>query len=248
LEPALGQFQTVPRTLTQTKAVLLRRTEYRDTDLYLVFMTEDYGKLKLLARGARNSRKRFGGALEPMHELGLELEQREQAFSLQGAQIVQYRSVLTQSLERMQAASRVLKWVREVAPEAQPEPLVWNILSDVLRRLNGSELGALRPVTTAAGLQLLDAFGWALDLDCCVRCGKQCPAGRASAFDPVAGGLVCSSCGGARYMLSAVEREQLSALRDIDTAPRLDPEFDLRAQSLVDAAFAAHALGPGGEA
>jgi DNA repair protein RecO (recombination protein O) len=238
----------VQRAIATTQAVLLRRTDYRDADLYLVVFTEDFGKLGLLARGARNSRRRFGGALEPLHELQLELSQSEQGFSLMSAQIARYRGTLAAQLDRMQAAARALRWVREVTPEGQPEPEIWSVLSRLLTRLDAVEPMSTSELTTAAGLQLLEALGWGLELDACVRCGKACPEGKASGVDPAQGGLVCSACGGGRFALSGVERSQLKALRDSEEPSALDAESAARALTLVETAFSCHALSGEGRA
>ena len=50
---------------------------YGESDLIAVLLTEDYGKLSGIARGARRSRRRFSGpALEPLHEIELRFKRR----------------------------------------------------------------------------------------------------------------------------------------------------------------------------
>src|SRR5690606_17286574 len=94
-------------------ALLLKRIDYRDSDLIVTLFTFDYGKVQALARGARRSRKRFAGSLEPMHTLEVELSEpaRGQLYELRTASIITPRFRLAQRLERLQAAGRVLGWL-----------------------------------------------------------------------------------------------------------------------------------------
>ena len=47
-----------------TPAILLRRLEYGDFDLILTFMSLERGKISLIAKSAKKSKKRFAGILE----------------------------------------------------------------------------------------------------------------------------------------------------------------------------------------
>ena len=49
----------------QSRALLLRSVDYRDSDRIVTLLTERKGKMSALARGARRSRRRLGGALQP---------------------------------------------------------------------------------------------------------------------------------------------------------------------------------------
>ena len=47
-------------------ALILRTYRYGEADRIVVFLTIDQGKKRGVAKNATNSRKRFGGALEPL--------------------------------------------------------------------------------------------------------------------------------------------------------------------------------------
>ena len=57
----------------ETKALVLRRTPYREADLVVTLFTAELGQVSALARAARKSQRRFGGSLEPFHTLEVEL-------------------------------------------------------------------------------------------------------------------------------------------------------------------------------
>ena len=49
-----------------SEAVVLRTWPVHEADLVVSFFTRDFGKMRGVAKSAVKSRKRFGGALEPM--------------------------------------------------------------------------------------------------------------------------------------------------------------------------------------
>ena len=191
------------------QALLLRRVEYGESDLVVTMLTDTIGRVSALARGARKSTKRFGGVIEPMHTLQIAYDDRSGAelVVLREAKLARARPFLVTNLERMQAAGQALNWVRKAAPPRTPEPEVWAAMVRLLDQL-GDPDDSVAPRTrlAATGLQLLSAFGWGIDFERCVGCGKAPAEGQAAAVDAARGGLVCRDCGGARRRLSGRER------------------------------------------
>ena len=52
-----------------TSAIVLRRIDYGDFDLILTMLTPSRGKLTVMAKAAKRSKKRFGGILELFSDL-----------------------------------------------------------------------------------------------------------------------------------------------------------------------------------
>ena len=88
-----------------------------------------------------------------------------------------------------------------------------------------------------SGLRLLSAFGWGIDFERCVSCGKLATPGQAASVDTARGGLVCRDCGGARRRLSGSERKALSGAA---AGGSLDDEIAALALDLVEQALKAH--------
>ena len=233
----------VRRTSSQARvalALLLRRVEYGESDLVITLLTDSIGRVSALARGARKSVKRFGGALEPMHTLRVSYDDRSGAelVVLREAKLERARPFLVTNLERMQAAGQALNWVRKAAPPRTPEPEVWAAMETFLDQLAAVD-DPVSPRTrlAATGLRLLAAFGWGIDFERCVSCGKLAGPAQSGAVDAARGGLVCRACGGARRRLSASERALLSAAASGGT---LDDDSAILALELVEQALKAH--------
>ncbi len=229
---------------SQDRAFLLGRAEYREADLIVTLFTETSGVVSALARSARRSRRRFGGALEPLHTLEVELAgaRRGELAVLSSATIVRPRFGLLQEVARLHAAGRALGWVRHCVAPRTPEVALWGALSSSLDRLEEAATAEVHGAVLATfGFILLAELGWGLEFHRCVRCGRECPAQRPSAVSPSAGGVVCSACGGARTLISARTRQRLVLLAQGDSSPDLDHAEMQIAITLVEETLRAHA-------
>jgi DNA repair protein RecO (recombination protein O) len=165
------------QSLGTTRALLVKRVEYGESDLVLTLFTERFGRVSVLARGARRSMRRYGGALEPMHTLEVSLEERPhgELLTLREAKIQELRLPLTGDLGRLQAAGHALGWLRRAAPARTPEPELWLAIVALLDRL--ATPGDLDPraVVAGAGHRRRPTVGGALGGGRCERCGEGGP-------------------------------------------------------------------------
>src|SRR5207248_7073357 len=63
--------------LKDSEAIVLRTYPLREADLLVTLFTRAEGKVRGVARSAKKSKKRFGGALEPLTRVRLYWEDRE---------------------------------------------------------------------------------------------------------------------------------------------------------------------------
>ena len=223
----------------RTPAYLLRLSPFGESDAVATFLTEETGKVSAIARGAKRSTKRFGGALEPMHLLAIEYEDRgKELVTLKEASLLRTRLGLTGSLEALEAAGTGLRWTRALCPARTPEPDAFAALTDLLDGVDAG--GPPRATLAAFGLQLLVATGFGLALDECVQCGRPCPPDRPACVDVARGGIVCMDCGGARVVVDKQVRAKAARAakgEPVDFTPS-EAEAAIR---LVELGLAAHA-------
>jgi len=181
----------VSRT-AKLRAVVLRTVDYGERDRIATLFSRERGKLSAFARGARASRRRFGGALEPFTLLSVEVSERGgDLWGLEDAAVERGFGNLRLDLARIACGSYAVELARELVRDAEPHEELFDALVAYLVLLDDGpaqpwdlrrfELDALR----AAGLQpsLVD----------CARCGR--PAGDGPArFDPLQGGVLCAPC------------------------------------------------------
>jgi DNA repair protein RecO (recombination protein O) len=175
--------------------VVLRTIDYGEADRVVALLTRERGKVSAFARGARASRRRFGGALEPFTLLRLEARERRGSdlLALDSAAVERGFAAIRGDLARIACASYACDLARELVRDAEPHPDLYGLLVEYLGRL---ELSAPRPAGLRAfELGALSVAGFRPCLDACVRCGGP-PAPRARVlFHPDAGGVLCGRCG-----------------------------------------------------
>jgi DNA repair protein RecO (recombination protein O) len=177
--------------LKQSEAIVLRSWPLREADLLVSFFTRSEGKLRGVARSAKKSRKRFGGALEPLTTVRLYWEDRE------GQELVRIDSceVLTSPLsERVDyPRAAALGHVAEVLDELLPDREV----NDAIFRLALRVLGTLSPGTIWAPLTYFDLWmvrltGFLPELEGCSACGLAFEE-QVAYFHPLCDGLMCAA-------------------------------------------------------
>lgn len=231
----------------ESAALLVRSVAYGEADIIATFFTPSWGKLSAVVRNARRSTKRFGGALEPLHEIHVVLEDRgKELCVLKEARVERPRVGIASSLEAMEAAGQALRWVRHLCPARTPEPAAWRSLEELLEALNAygvaaeRDLGEARAHLALFGLRLLADMGYALEFDQCIRCGLGCPEGRAAFLDAPGGGIICSSCGGAVRTIGGALRAVASRAQRGE-AVTLSGESARELIAIAEEAMAAHA-------
>jgi len=227
----------------ETPALVLHRVAYSESDWIVSLFTEASGKVSAITPGARKSKRRFLGGLEPFHGLRVRLSHaaRGELLHLQNSEIIQPRHGLVSSLNGMSAAACALGWLRRGLVSMLPDANVWSMTQAWLDSLDvlppaTSRMAEAR--TAEFGLGLLAALGWELQLEHCVRCNRGCPASRPAYLMLSAGGIVCRSCGGTGVLLDPVLRTQLILGR---RERSLDEESGPKALRIVESAFAQHA-------
>ncbi len=227
-----------------TDALVLRATDYRDTDRILTLFTQHLGKVSAVARGARESKRRFAGALEPYAVIRVELEAtRTELFTLKRAEIDRVFPGILGSFEKMDVAGAALSLLREAHPGRAPDaPMFVNAVQFLtLLELAGDPD---RSRLLAFALRVLALSGLSPQLARCGRSGDVVPEGKAAYFDPALGAVVSRRFGGGPFLLSARARARmLSALSAdwLSAAQEPWPEAELKqARAAVAAFVAAH--------
>ena len=194
-------------------AVLVRSVNFGEADRIVTLLTESRGKVSLMARGARRSKKRFGAALEPYALIEAEFSLgRSDVGRLASARVVRAFPGLLRSLEKIGVAASALELARETtAAHEAPDPRLLPTIVRLLELLEAVTPEAVSALHLAFVLRLLTISGHAPNLERCGRCGKAAPEQRAALFDPRLGSIVCRACGGAPIKLAGAARAAMIA-------------------------------------
>ena len=172
------------------EALILRTWPVHEADQIVSFFTRDQGKLKGMAKSAAKSRRRFGGALEPMtHVLASYAEKpRQELVRLDACEIL--ASPLSEPVDYARAAA--LAFLSEVLEESlqdhDPQEEVFRLTLAVLGQTRAERIWL--PVTYF-GLWMVRLMGWMPEIARCTMCGRPF-GGEPAYFEAERDGLVCA--------------------------------------------------------
>jgi DNA repair protein RecO (recombination protein O) len=174
--------------------IVLRVVDTGDSDRVVTLLTRERGKVGAFARGARASRRRFGGSLEPFTLVVAEVRERSgsELLGLEQVSPLDAFGGIRAELARIACASYAAELARELVRDLEPHEDLFDVLAAYLSRLAAAPA---RPAALRAfELTALRAAGLAPRLDACARCGGPLAAGGAVRFDPAQGGTLCDAC------------------------------------------------------
>ena len=185
--------------------MVLRSLRFSEADRILHLYTSDRGRVGAIAKGARKTRSRFGGRLEPLSHVELVLhEGRGELQTVTGASLVRSHAAVRDDPRRSAVGLVGAEAVLRLFPEQERNERVFTALTRFLDLLEETDGGPRRteldPLGLAFQLKLLWLAGYLPHVGSCAECGA---ADGITGFSPRSGGAVCGDCGGASLALSA---------------------------------------------
>lgn len=151
--------------LVKTEAVVLKCDNYRETSKIITFYTKSHGKLKGIAKGVRNSKSRWGGALQSMAIVNVMYYYKETR-TLHLVSGAEYASPLNQifsDYEKMQCGFRMIELVNRTTAEMQENTKIYNLLVSSLQMLDTAGKNYINTLFFFK-FRLLDLLGFRPDL------------------------------------------------------------------------------------
>ena len=122
--------------LFSSEALVLRTYRLGETDRIVVFLTSDRGKKRGVAKGARRTRSRFAGALEPFTRVHVCYYEREHRDLVRVSEVETVRSPLVaKHPESLNYVGYFAELIDEWAPEADPNERLYRLGASMLEAL-----------------------------------------------------------------------------------------------------------------
>jgi DNA repair protein RecO (recombination protein O) len=172
-----------------SEAVVLRTWPVHEADLVVSFFTREYGKMKGVAKSALKSRRRFGGALEPMTLARAWFVEKPKQDLVRLDQLEIMRSPLSLPVDavRMAVLSLYAEVLEQALPEHDAQETVFRLIVSVLEQ---TTVGQPWMPLTYFELWMTRLMGLLPDIAHCTACGETLAAGETS-FNAYADGLFC---------------------------------------------------------
>lgn len=144
-------------------SIVLARVDYGERDRILTMLTEEHGKISVLAKGVRTQKSRLAGGIELLSESEITfIEGRSNIKPLTGARLRVYFKEIVKDMRRMQQAFDAIKVINKITEEGTGQEY-YAFLLGCLRTLNNLEHDP-RIVDIWFGLHILRLSGSAPNL------------------------------------------------------------------------------------
>jgi DNA repair protein RecO (recombination protein O) len=175
--------------LKESEAIILRTYPLRESDLLVTFFTRRDGKVKGVARAAKKSKRRFGGALEPLTYVKALYDERErqELVRLDACEVIESPMATEVSYPRAVALGHVAELLDEILPDREASDAIFRLTLSVLREMRGPSLWM--PLTYFQ-IWMARLTGFLPELSECQTCGRSLNGGRAF-YHALVDGLVC---------------------------------------------------------
>jgi DNA repair protein RecO (recombination protein O) len=175
--------------LVESEAIVLRTYPMREADLLVTLFTRAEGKVRGVARSAKKSKRRFGGALEPLTYVRAfyDVRERQELVRLDACEVLESPLAAIVTYARAVALAHVAELLDELLPDREVNDAIFRLTLSVLHALQSSEIWL--PLTYFE-LWLTRLVGFLPELTECIVCGRKLNGSRAY-FHALADGLMC---------------------------------------------------------
>ncbi len=201
----------------KTEAIVLKHQPLGEADRLLTILTPSYGKLRVVAKGARRPKSKVAGHVEPLTRSALLLSQGQNLDVVSQAQAIESYPRLRSDLWLASCAMYLAELTDAFATEATEHYAVYQLLQTTLDWLEQG--GPVGLVLRHYEVTLLGLVGYRPELHHCVECRRPIEPGQ-HVFSAPAGGIVCPACRGSVRQVRLLSLNALKVLRLLERGDR----------------------------
>ncbi len=208
-----------------SEAFILATYPLREKDRIVSFLTRDTGKKRGVARGARNPRSSFSGALEPMTEVRILYFEKEaqELVSINSADLVRSSFPLSTPLDRALLLSTMAESLQTFVADSEPAESFYRLARHAMDALFAG--AAAEVVSAYFDVWILRLSGLFPNPSECAGCGKPLDRIEPLLLDEARPGFVGAECRrGEVLRLSSAARETLFRILSAPLDPASRPE------------------------
>ena len=222
--------------ICKAEGIVLRSMVYRETSKIVTLFTKEFGKVKVIAKGARKPKSKFGASLEPLTRTQIVFYRKERGglYTLSEGDVMDSYSNLRRSLLAFSWGSVVLEFLDRANPYESANPRLYLLSRTTLKELNQTKRkNSLSTLVSAFLTKALGLLGYLPHLERCLVCRKE-PKGRVR-FSVARGGVCCLSCASEEdlpigrdtlKLLQSFERWILGSVTKLSISPKSRKELN----------------------
>ena len=182
-----------------TDAILLRKIEYGDHDLIITFLTRDQGKIAAIAKNAKQSVRRFSGALDLFSANHIQCaypkKNKDGLLILTQTELENGFANIRYDVAKTAYASYWIEILILWLEEGKSQPALYELLYSALKMLDISDIPT-EVISLLFQIRFMSLSGFSPNLNQCDHCGNTVDnmSGNTLWFDFKEGRIICPSC------------------------------------------------------
>jgi len=181
-----------------TKALVLRSVQYKESSRILTILTPEHGKLTVSARGAVRQKSRVTASVQPLAFSDMTFSKIRDRYILTESQIIEQFDELSLDLERFALAVYFAELLESLSDEDSPGSELLSLGLNALHMLCKPNERPNELIKAAFELRVMCLSGYTPMLDSCSSCGvslnSETAANSEVHIDLYGGGVYCKSC------------------------------------------------------
>lgn len=180
--------------IQESSAIVMRTSEFGESDLLVTFFSSRHGRLKGIAKGARRSRRRFVNCLDTFSLVSLDYELKKQSelCFLHSGRLLNAYPGIRKDFDRLSRASYMLELCEILFPPGVADKEMFKLMKEIFAALSQGE--ALESLPIIFELRAMSLGGYGIGVAKCSICGRRYTGRGRGAFKREKGGIACLRC------------------------------------------------------
>ena len=157
--------------IISTNGIVLKTILYSDSSIIVRLFTEDYGKIAIIAKGARKPKNPVSGILEPTNHLNIQYYNKENR-SIQifkEANFLSKFNFIRGNYKKLSISLAIIDALDKSTIEYNPSPILYRLAWKILEKINSTQNNPML-IFSFFLMQLSIRIGFMPELDKCYKC------------------------------------------------------------------------------
>lgn len=220
--------------IIKSMSIIMRVTDFGESDLLITFFTPDEGKIKGIAKGARRSRARFVNCLDIFSLVNLEYSQKKKdgLYFIHSGKLLNAFPGLRKNYGTLIKASYMIELTEILFPWQLPDRGMFDVLKHSFETLDqGCNIDIIHVFFELAAMAL---GGYSIKIDKCCICGREYKGNGTAVFRPDTGGIACMKCQDVTKMTPGMCPETIRTINTIQTGLSKDFQENCSSSAFLD--------------
>ena len=178
--------------IVSTDAIVLRTVNYSETSIIVTVFSKEFGKITLMAKGARKPKSPFAAQLEPMNIININYFHKDgrNIQLLKNSSFIEDSMNIRDNFDSLNYGLTIVEILDKLLHEHDIDPIIFRLSIRILLALKTAQIN-YDIVLSFFLLQLSIRLGFMPELNKCCNCSANLETAK---FDEHRGELICKNC------------------------------------------------------